>query len=132
MKLEIYSQPTQRRAHSGDPIINMTRSGKLSPSKSLASALGIKNNSTMLVAKDTDSKNDWYIAIGDENAEGFKMRLQKNGFVVGHGCREANGKILDSIKVKISASFIVAVGKPQEIDGTKWYRIITSNPTYTK
>lgn len=90
--------------------------------------LGLSNETKILVAKDEDSRNDWYIAFGKELPESMKLRAQgKPTYGYRAQYKLAVREILDSVKAEKSATFLLAA-KPIEIDGIKWYRIMTSTP----
>ncbi|MCM1225112.1 MAG: hypothetical protein NC548_62745, partial [Lachnospiraceae bacterium] len=98
----------------------------------------LRPGNRVIIAKDTDSKNDWYIAfVEPENEAGTKLRIG-----LGHKTskiysmrtqnRAASGAILDSVKATYSATFIIAATPTQMPDGTIWYRVLTANPIRTK
>lgn len=101
--------------------------------------VGIKSDDTTfaVLALDEDSKNDWYIAIGNFT-DGFKVNKKTNktsnktyGVSYYFCCGDTANVFLDAAKCKNYGMFLVSE-KPQEIDGVKWWKIITSKPVRTK
>lgn len=90
--------------------------------------LGLGNGKGILIAKDDESRNDWYVAFGKELPESMKLRAQGkpiSGYRAQY--KAAAVEILDSVKAEKSATFLIAA-KPIEQDGIEWYRIMTATP----
>ncbi len=91
--------------------------------------LNLKNGQEVLVAKDEKSKK-WYITF-DSGLQGFKLhKLNNQGGHQHRLCfisRRPAHLLLDEVKATKAATFMLAK-KPIEIDGHKWYRIITNDP----
>lgn len=95
--------------------------------------LGLTGGERVLIAKDDDSRNDWYMTAGADVIDGSKTRPMgqgKSGRPVSmrfqnKGAVEA---LLDSVKADYSASFIVATRPTRMKDGRDWYRILTATP----
>lgn len=131
MKLQII-----KRAHGGgnfpqsqERLVNANRKGgDFSFNSKCIRDFGLDNDIRILIAKDTDSRNDWYVAFGSELPGGMKLRAQgkpTSGYRAQY--KTAAVEILDSVKAEKSATFLIAA-KPIEQDGIEWYRIITANP----
>lgn len=97
----------------------------------LAQDLGLLPGQRILIARDEDSKNDWYVTFGDKNLPGSSKltRASKEGknLYLRAVNRAAAADLLDSICVEKSATFMIAI-KPTMIEGKAWYRIMTANP----
>lgn len=90
--------------------------------------LGLTNETRILIAKDDESRNDWYVAFGKELPEGIRLKAQGkpiSGYRAQY--KAAVVEILDSVKAEKSATFLLAA-KPIEQDGIDWYRIMTATP----
>lgn len=131
MKLQII-----KRAHGGgnfpqsqERLVNANRKGGyFSFNSKCIRDFGLDNDIRILIAKDTDSRNDWYVAFGSELPEGMKLRTQgkpTSGYRAQY--KTAAVEILDAVKAEKSATFLIAA-KPIEQDGIEWYRIMTANP----
>lgn len=120
MKLQII-----KRAHGGgnfpqsqERLVNANRKGGyFSFNSKCIRELGLTNETRILIAKDEESRNDWYVAFG-EKLDGMKLRAQYKTAAI---------EILDSVKAEKSATFLLAA-KPTEQDGIEWYRIMTATP----
>lgn len=93
--------------------------------------LGLTHGDRLLIARDEDSRNDWYATFGGEDLPGG-TKLRKIGRDEKTTSLRAQSKaavndILDSVNAEQSASFMVAL-KPKMQDGKAWYRIMTANP----
>lgn len=98
----------------------------------------LRPGNRVIIAKDTDSKNDWYITfVEPENETGTKLRIGRGHktskiYSMRTQNRAASGAILDSVKATYSATFIIAATPTEMPDGTIWYRVLTANPIRTK
>lgn len=130
MKLQII-----KRAHGGgnfpqsqERLVNANRKGGyFSFNSKCIRELGLTNETKILIAKDEESRNDWYVAFG-EKLDGMKLRAQgkpTSGYRAQY--KTAAIEILDSVKAEKSATFLLAA-KPTEQDGIEWYRIMTATP----
>ena len=140
MKLQII-----KRAHGGgnfpqsqERLVNANRKGGyFSFNSKCIRELGLTNETRILIAKDEESRNDWYVAFG-EKLDGMKLRAQgkptsgyraqgkpTSGYRAQY--KTAAIEILDSVKAEKSATFLLAA-KPIEQDGIEWYRIMTATP----
>jgi len=94
-----------------------------------------EGNTNALLAFDTGSKNDWYVAFGKFN-EGFNL-LHKKGLTANQSgysyfcCGDVARKFLAANKAKNSCLCLVSE-KTMEIDGIRWYKIVTSKPVRSK
>lgn len=96
--------------------------------------LRLTDGKRIIIAKDEDSRNDWYFTITSDS--GAKIRIcyrNKNGDPVSavFYCKAAANEILNSVNAMNAATFIVAA-KPTMMDGRTWYRIMTAIPKNTK
>ena len=130
MKLQII-----KRAHGGgnfsqsqERLVNANRKGGyFNFNRKCIQELALTTETRILIAKDEESRNDWFVAFGQE-LDGIKLRSQgkpKTGYRAQH--RSAVIKILDSVKAEKSATFLLAA-KPIKQDGIEWYRIMTATP----
>lgn len=131
MKLQII-----KRAYGGgnipqsqERLVNANRKGGyFSFNSKCIRDLGLTNETRILIAKDEESRNDWYIAFGKELPESMKLRAQgkpTSGYRAQY--KTAAIEILDSVKAEKSATFLLAT-KPIEQDGIEWYRVMTATP----
>lgn len=99
---------------------------------------GLRPGNRMIIAKDSDSRNDWYITfVGADNEAGTKLRIargHKNSKIYSMRTqnRAASGAILDSVRAIHSATFIIAARTTEMPDGTIWHRVLTANPIRIK
>ena len=111
------------------------RNAKVVFSRLASQALGLTTQQSLIFAKDEDTKNDWYLSIlsSSETAAGLAIRNHKgSGYHEGNTphcitCRALVTELLDSLKAKKGASLLLAQ-TPKEIDGKKWYQIMTAKP----
>lgn len=98
----------------------------------------LRPGNRVVVAKDTDSRNDWYVRFveaGDETGTKMRVGREHKGdkvYSMRTQNRAASDAILDSVKVTYSATFIIATTPTKMPDGTTWYRILTANPIRTR
>ncbi len=93
--------------------------------------LGLKGGERIIIAKDEDSRNDWYFTVTTD--EGAKIRIclrNKNGDPISAAFynKAAVNEILNSVNAVNTAAFIVAAKATMMPDGRTWYRIMTSTP----
>lgn len=131
MKLKKYT----RDGRWGDPkigIINIHHKGQISLNGHIVTTLNLHVGDQLILAKDTESRNDWYITFSKEEIKGYKMsalhpKTRRN--MLGAYCSmKGIEELLASVKAEKSASFILSMNNPKEHDGLIWYRILTSIP----
>lgn len=139
MDLKIYSKEGRWRnlGYNATGIINIHKKGQICLNAYMVSTLGLQPGDQMVIAKDIDTRNDWYISFGDEAIQGFKMswlhsRNRKTLTLAGYYNLKAVQEILKSVNAEVSASFIIATEKPKTYGGRQWYRILTSNPIHLR
>lgn len=112
-------------------IINIHRKGQVCLNGHIVNYLDLQVGDQMIMAKDTDSRNDWYIAFGKE-INGYKMSAlhakNKGRMLAAYFSLRGITDILTSVNAEKSASFILSLRNPKEQDGVKWYRILTAVP----
>lgn len=101
------------------------------------SELGLIPGIRVIIAKDKDSRNDWYLTFTEPDDEmGTKLRAGRRKTQQIYAMRTQNkaavNSILNSAKALYSATFILAATPTKMPDGTTWYRILTANPIRTK
>lgn len=130
MKLQII-----KRAHGGcysrrsqERLVNVNRKGGcFNFNSKCIQELGLTNETKILIAKDDESRNDWYVAFGHE-LDGMRLWAQGKPTIAYRAqSKTAAIEILDSVKAEKSATFLLAA-KPTEQDGIEWYRIMTATP----
>ncbi len=95
--------------------------------------LGLRGGERIMIAKDEDSRNDWYMTIANVSEDGAKVRVSNRNrsgepaSMVFYNKAAAN-EILNSVKATDSATFIVAAKATKMPDGREWYRIMTAIP----
>ena len=134
MELHIYhkEKPKKGGSKATMAIININHKGRVGINVILQRKLHLNPKDTLLIARDCDSRNDWYLSFGTHLQEGYALRfLSKNipskGMASNYGKIVIN-EILASVNATRSASFYVALSNPKEVDGRTWYRILTANP----
>lgn len=140
MKLIIYDkdscESSGRRV--GVRSISITRvPGSFMFSQTAQRDLKIKEGQGVFLAQDSESKNDWYMTISDDD-NGFTVRKRKNGGFAKecaptlYFCnRLIANKLLDTVKAAKAATLLIST-KPTIIDGREWYKIIVSKPLRTR
>lgn len=125
MKLIIYNIENSKADRSGERLCRVNRkTGVITFSGEMVKCLKLKAGDLIIVANDQEDKKGWYICK-TESEGGFivtgkdKTLLIRNSYVA--------GLLLGSIKIERSASFLVAK-EPVEIDGEKYYQLITTKP----
>ena len=93
----------------------------------------LKTSYRIVVAKDEDSRNDWYLTFGENLEIGTKLRLtyRKRSNNMRTQNKEAVNAILNSVKAEQSATFLISKS-PKLIDGKTWYKILTAKPIRIK
>ncbi len=113
------------------------RNAKMTFTKRAAAELNVGEYQSIIVARDTDSKNNaWYMRLVKTD-EGIPVRL-KNGTgycksVQSYICcsRVVTGNLLDSLNAESGATLLIAQ-KPISIEGEEWYELVTSKPIRKK
>lgn len=109
------------------------RSAKISFSRQATVELGLTTDYAATFAKDTDSKNDWYVSFRKDDPTGIQIRAHngsggaKGYNTLGVTCRSLSTAILDSLKAKSGVTLLIAQ-KPVMIGGVNWFQILTSKP----
>ncbi len=136
MKLEIFDKSNCRQTGSraGYRSLNINRKNKaISFSQVAIRDLGLSTGSRVSVARDCESRNDWYIRVDKGNTDGMQIRAKKNsGYckkltTLYVGSSFISSRLLDSLGAKKGASLLIAA-KTVDIDGVQWYQLITSKP----
>lgn len=138
MKLKVFTiEDRADRTEAGLRSVSVRRKGRqVTLSRRFVSDENVKKDDTTfaLLAFDEDSKQDWYLTIGN-HPNGYKVndRTDKSGKGLTHyfSVGKVAWKLLDTCKIKESGSFLVAE-KPTVIDGVTWYKIITAKPITSK
>lgn len=127
---------TNRGSKSTMGFINICRSGHIGINVFLKQKLQLAPGRTLLIAKDGESRNDWYMSFGTNEQEGYSLRsVYVNNREYGMSADlhpSITGEILASVKAETSASFCVALGNPKIENGRTWYRILTATPKFTR
>lgn len=139
MRLNIFDNPEKKTLPMRYRTIALHRaSGRFTLSVKAVEEMGIKSGDTIALAKDEDSREDWYITFETEGLEnnrvtvrptGNKSRKQSNTAEFRN--KAAAREILDALGIPTAATFIIAT-RGIEQDGRTWFRIITTKPTRTK
>lgn len=139
MKLTTYERkkPSVQAKASETRLLSANRKGGyFSINVRLMEDLGMKGTERVLIAKDDESRNDWYITIGEDLDNGSKVRPmghdKERPFSMRFQNKAAVEDILDSVKADASASFIVATKATRMPDGSTWYRVLTAIPKRKK
>lgn len=113
------------------------KTGQLYIAKQLQKDLNLEANTSLIIAKDSDSKCDWFVAFGVDNDNAYRLLVKNNG---SKECRQQSlyttarqvvQGILKNLKGKQAASLLVG-NTPVDIDGVKWYKLITAKPIRLK
>ncbi len=134
MKLQIFDK-NSCKPQAGKPLFRSIQvyksNGSISFSTVTVKDLGITLDHKVMFAKDEDSKTQWYFAVSKDLENGIKLRVKKNGGMckdvetVACSCRLVVDGILADFKAEKNAVLLVGA-KPKEIDGIKWFPIVTT------
>lgn len=117
-------------------IVNINHCGTIGINTFLQHTLRLEPGNRLLIARDTESRNDWYLSFSEESGEGYKikyLRVRRPSVGMTTNYQKKMVKdLLASVKAQRSASFYVATGNPTIHDGKTWYRILTSNPKFVR
>lgn len=138
MKLKVFTTADSRSNHRSQGLRSLTVSRKLhsvSFSTLLSRDLEIPKGATAYLAMDEESKNDWYVAVG-QFPDGYNLCIRKPKVATQTSqyyfrCGEVANKFIVANKAKDICCCLVSE-QAQVIDGVKWYKIITSKPVRTK
>lgn len=140
MKLQIFDKSceTTTTNRQGLRTISMSaKTGQLYIAKQLQKDLNLEANTPLIIAKDGDSKCDWFVAFNVENDNAYRLMVKNNGSKEQRQqslyttARQVVQGILKDLKGKQSASLLVS-NSPVEINGVSWYRLITAKPIRMK
>lgn len=138
MKLRVFTTADSRSGNRAQGVRSITirrKQHSASFSALLSRELVVNEGDTAYLAMDEESKNDWYFAIG-QFPDGYRLSIRKPKVETQSSlryfcCGDVAVKFLEANKSKDICACLVAE-KPQEIDGVKWYKIITSKPLRSK
>lgn len=131
MKLLIYNKGNSlsTTARVGERSIGLSRrNGVIYLSKVLATEIALSDNDKIVLANDEEDKKGWYLCKTSDEL-GFSFKNDKGGYRIIN--KFLVNKILNSLKIDTNATFLVA-RDPLEVNGLKFYRIITSSPIINK
>ena len=132
MKLKIYER-RKSQVHARPSLVQMVnanrKGGYFSLNIKAIELFGLEPGCRIVVANDEDSRNDWYLAFGNNLENGTKLRLtyRKRSNNMRTQNKEAVNAILNSVKAEQSATFLISKS-PKLIDGKTWYKILTAKP----
>ena len=137
MKLKIYER-RKSQVHARPSLVQMIkanrRGGYFSFNITATEVFGLEPGCRIVVANDEDSRNDWYLAFGNNLENGTKLRLlhcRRKIDSMRTQNKEAVNGILNSVKAEQSATFLISKS-PKLIDGKTWYKILTAKPIRIK
>ena len=136
MKLKIYER-RKSEVHAQPSLVQMInvnrKGGYFSLNIKAIEVFDLKTSYRIVVAKDEDSRNDWYLTFGNNLENGTKLRLtyRKRSNNMRTQNKEAVNAILNSVKAEQSATFLISKS-PKLIDGKTWYKILTAKPIRIK
>ena len=136
MKLKIYER-RKSQVHARPSLVQMInanrKGGYFSLNIKAIEVFDLKTSYRIVVAKDEDSRNDWYLTFGENLEIGTKLRLtyRKRSNNMRTQNKEAVNAILNSVKAEQSATFLISKS-PKLIDGKTWYKILTAKPIRIK
>ena len=136
MKLKIYER-RKSEVHAQPSLVQMInvnrKGGYFSLNIKAIEVFDLKTSYRIVVAKDEDSRNDWYLTFGENLENGTKLRLtyRKRSNNMRTQNKEAVNAILNSVKAEQSATFLISKS-PKLIDGKTWYKILTAKPIRIK
>lgn len=136
MKLKIYER-RKSQVHARPSLVQMInanrKGGYFSLNIKAIELFGLEPGCRIVVANDEDSRNDWYLAFGNNLENGTKLRLtyRKRSNNMRAQNKEAVNAILNSVKAEQSATFLISKS-PKLIDGKTWYKILTAKPIRIK
>lgn len=96
---------------------------------------GLDNKRNVYLALDEDTKKDWYVTFGDMS-DGFRLSMKKRKTPTQSDlyyfcCGEVCIKFLTANGAKTTCSCLISE-KAVEVNGVKWYKIVTSKPIRKK
>lgn len=133
MKLEIcdWVRPHVTPVPSKFRTVAMNRRGRFIFSKAAEENFLLKEGMYIAFAKDTDSRNDWYITFQALKSNGSVIRYTHSASNHSRALitnnKEAANAILDSVKADKGASLLIAM-KPVNFNGIDWHKLLTSKP----
>lgn len=132
MKLKIYER-RKSQVHARPSLVQLInanrKGGYFSLNIKAIELFGLEPGCRIVIANDEDSRNDWYLAFGNNLENGTKLRLtySKRSNNMRTQNKEAVNAILNSVKAEQSATFLISKS-PKLIDGKTWYKILTAKP----
>lgn len=132
MKLKIYER-RKSQVHARPSLVQLInanrKGGYFSLNIKAIELFGLEPGCRIVIANDEDSRNDWYLAFGNNLENGTKLRLtyRKRSNNMRTQNKEAVNAILNSVKAEQSATFLISKS-PKLIDGKTWYKILTAKP----
>ena len=136
MKLKIYER-RKSQVHARPSLVQLInanrKGGYFSLNIKAIELFGLEPGCRIVIANDEDSRNDWYLAFGNNLENGTKLRLtySKRSNNMRTQNKEAVNAILNSVKAEQSATFLISKS-PKLIDGQTWYKILTAKPIRIK
>ena len=130
MDLQIYSKKNCSAVKPGTSTIRFLKAGSITLSKRATEAIELNKGDKILFVQDKNRPMDWYITKElNSKEEGFALRKLSHVNGLTCNCAYVCKKLFDSLKDKVPAgakSISAKVSEePTEIDGVKYYAIIT-------
>lgn len=134
MKLQVFNQLNSQKPRKFGRIPLRTISvygsnGSISFSALCVQDLSITEETSVLFAKDTESRKDWYLSVSPEHKDGIRVRTKKNGGrmkeveTLSVSCRVVVDNILSDHKANKNVTLLVS-SNGKKIKGVTWYQIV--------
>ena len=136
MNLEIHAPKHETRSVLHRTVGINRNSGRFTFNVKSIDELGIKAGMFAIIAKDTDSRNEWYVCISEQNICRNKIHIRKYAHfertrVATFMNRKLAAEILDLLNAQNSAKLIISE-RPVQDKNRVWYRLLTSTPIAIK
>lgn len=138
-KFKKFNAANSRTAPVGVPYAHLNgKNGVIAFSRNASEMIGLTDKCGISIFQDENSPRDWFVAL-DNEPQAFKVRKTVGGF-----CFNNSGiarRILECIGVPSSAgsnppgrdaskmaASLQIVGNPTEVDGVKYFLLLTAKP----
>ena len=131
MRLKKYTRSDCKYRMPGQPSVNIREGGPISFNKTISESIGLKDGDKIVFLQDEIRPMDWYISK-TENDDGFVLRgkIKTSSSLITNSATVARA-ILKSVGSIKKATFRMSE-KPTEVDGKKYFAILTKVPNNEK
>lgn len=126
MRLKKYTPDTIGKQKKGEMFVRMTLGGLISFSTQAGKLIGLEKEGRIEFCRDEDRPHDWYLHIA-KSGKGFKVWQTRESGMFNINSVGMVREIFSDIDMLESKALFLISNYPVELNGEKFWRIITDN-----